>query len=36
HALREVLGGLMADGRTVTGFTRDGWYVTEQPQENPA
>ncbi|MFJ5784415.1 GNAT family N-acetyltransferase [Streptomyces hydrogenans] len=27
-AVRDVLGGLMADGRhTVTTFTRDGWYV---------
>ena len=33
HALREVLGGLMAEGHTVTGFTRDGWYVTERHQE---
>ncbi|GAA2348750.1 GNAT family N-acetyltransferase [Dactylosporangium salmoneum] len=28
-ATREVLGGLMAAGRTVAGFTRDGWYVIE-------
>ncbi|MGW1993038.1 GNAT family N-acetyltransferase [Embleya sp. NPDC001921] len=26
-ALREVLGGLMAEGRVVLGFTRDGRYV---------
>jgi predicted GNAT superfamily acetyltransferase len=26
-ALREVLGGLMADGAQVTGFDRAGWYV---------
>ncbi|NRQ38283.1 GNAT family N-acetyltransferase [Nonomuraea sp. NN258] len=26
-AVREVLGGLMAEGRRVTGFTRDGRYV---------
>jgi predicted GNAT superfamily acetyltransferase len=26
-ALREVLGGLMADGARVTGFDRSGWYV---------
>ena len=29
-ALREVLGESMAAGGTVTGFTRDGWYVVEQ------
>jgi predicted GNAT superfamily acetyltransferase len=26
-ALREVLGGLLADGARVTGFDRAGWYV---------
>jgi predicted GNAT superfamily acetyltransferase len=26
-ALREVLGGLLADGGSVTGFAREGWYV---------
>jgi predicted GNAT superfamily acetyltransferase len=30
-ALREVLGGLLADGARVTGFDRAGWYVLEQP-----
>jgi predicted GNAT superfamily acetyltransferase len=25
--LREVLGGLLADGGSVTGFAREGWYV---------
>jgi predicted GNAT superfamily acetyltransferase len=30
-ALREVLGGLLADGAQVTGFDRAGWYVLEQP-----
>jgi predicted GNAT superfamily acetyltransferase len=30
-ALREVLGGLMADGARVTGFDRAGWYVLELP-----
>ncbi|WP_328326625.1 GNAT family N-acetyltransferase [Kribbella sp. NBC_00382] len=30
-ALREVLGGLMADGARVTGFDRAGWYVLEHP-----
>lgn len=33
HALREVLGGLMARGHTVTGFTRDGRYVIDRRQE---
>ncbi|MFF2012333.1 GNAT family N-acetyltransferase [Streptomyces sp. NPDC058195] len=36
HALREVLGGLMAEGHTVTGFTRDGWYVIDRRQESQA
>jgi predicted GNAT superfamily acetyltransferase len=30
-ALREVLGGLLADGVRVTGFDRAGWYVLEHP-----
>lgn len=30
RALREVLGGLMGEGATVTGFLRDGWYVIGQ------
>ena len=34
EALREVLGGLMEQGATVTGFTRDGWYVVERGREN--
>ncbi|MGW1405620.1 GNAT family N-acetyltransferase [Streptomyces sp. NPDC002403] len=34
YALREVLGGLMAEGHTVTGFTRDGWYVIDKNQES--
>jgi predicted GNAT superfamily acetyltransferase len=29
-ALREVLGGLLADGARVTGFDRAGWYIVEQ------
>jgi predicted GNAT superfamily acetyltransferase len=29
-ALREVLGGLLAEGARVTGFDRAGWYVVEQ------
>ncbi|HET6738484.1 MAG TPA: GNAT family N-acetyltransferase [Kribbella sp.] len=28
-ALREVLGGLLADGAVVTGFDRAGWYVLD-------
>ena len=32
HALREVLGGLMAEGSAVAGFTRDGWYVIDRPR----
>ncbi|WP_194923531.1 GNAT family N-acetyltransferase [Catenulispora pinisilvae] len=31
-ALRDVLGGLMAAGGHVTGFTRDGHYVVERPE----
>jgi predicted GNAT superfamily acetyltransferase len=31
-ALREVLGGLLADGAQVTGFDRTGWYVLEKGQ----
>ncbi len=26
-AVREVLGGLLAEGASVTGFDRAGWYV---------
>lgn len=29
-AVREVLGGLLADGARVTGFDRTGWYVVER------
>ncbi|MFJ5723242.1 GNAT family N-acetyltransferase [Streptomyces sp. NPDC093149] len=36
YALREVLGGLMAEGHTVAGFTRDGWYVIDKRQEKQA
>ncbi|MFJ5120189.1 GNAT family N-acetyltransferase [Kitasatospora sp. NPDC088548] len=37
RALRDVLGGLMDDGRhTVTGFARDGRYLIERRQENRA
>jgi predicted GNAT superfamily acetyltransferase len=31
-ALREVLGGLMADGARVTGFDRSGWYILRHPE----
>jgi predicted GNAT superfamily acetyltransferase len=31
-ALREVLGGLMADGARVTGFDRAGWYVLSKEE----
>lgn len=30
-ALRDVLGGLLADGARVVGFDRTGWYVLELP-----
>ncbi|MEV6287684.1 GNAT family N-acetyltransferase [Kribbella sp. NPDC051770] len=30
-ALRDVLGGLLADGAQVIGFDRTGWYVLELP-----
>lgn len=33
-AVREVLGGLLADGARVTGFDRSGWYVVRQRGEN--
>ncbi|MEU9358438.1 GNAT family N-acetyltransferase [Streptomyces sp. NPDC048301] len=29
-ALRDILHGLMAEGATVTGFDRSGWYVLER------
>ncbi|WP_066949311.1 GNAT family N-acetyltransferase [Microtetraspora fusca] len=29
-AQREALGGALAEGYRVTGFTRDGWYVLER------
>jgi predicted GNAT superfamily acetyltransferase len=29
HAIRQVLGGLMAGGAQVTGFDRSGWYVVQ-------
>lgn len=29
-AVRDVLGGLMADGGHITGFDRTGWYVVER------
>jgi predicted GNAT superfamily acetyltransferase len=30
RAVRQVLGGLMADGGRVTGFDRSGWYVVQR------
>ena len=30
RAMRQVLGGLLADGGRVTGFDRSGWYVVER------
>ncbi len=30
HAVREVLGGLMAQGRRVTGFCGKSYYVLER------
>jgi predicted GNAT superfamily acetyltransferase len=30
HAVRDVLGGLMAEGRRVTGFTGKSFYVVEK------
>jgi len=30
-ALRDVLGGLLADGARVRGFDRAGWYVVSRP-----
>ena len=30
HAVRDVLGGLMADGAVVAGFARPGWYVVQR------
>jgi predicted GNAT superfamily acetyltransferase len=34
RAVREVLGGLMADGGQVTGFDRSGWYVVQRGAGN--
>ncbi|SEQ17136.1 MULTISPECIES: GNAT family N-acetyltransferase [Lentzea] len=30
HAVRDVLGGLLAEGARITGFDRSGWYVVER------
>lgn len=30
HAVRDVLGGLLADGFRITGFDKAGWYVVER------
>jgi predicted GNAT superfamily acetyltransferase len=35
RALRQVLGGLMADGGQVTGFDRSGWYVVQRGAAAP-
>jgi predicted GNAT superfamily acetyltransferase len=35
-ALREVLGGLLADGARVRGFDRAGWYVVDRQADRPA
>jgi hypothetical protein len=32
--VREVLGGLMAEGAEVTGFDRTGWYVVERKRDS--
>ncbi|MBS2532759.1 hypothetical protein KGQ20_08225 [Catenulispora sp. NF23] len=32
-ALRDVLSSLMANGGRVTGFTRDGFYLVEHPEQ---
>ncbi|MEV5571877.1 GNAT family N-acetyltransferase [Spirillospora sp. NPDC052269] len=32
RAVRDTLGGLMAEGAAVTGFARDGWYVVERDE----
>ncbi|MEV5574696.1 GNAT family N-acetyltransferase [Spirillospora sp. NPDC052269] len=32
RAVRDTLGGLMAEGAAVTGFARDGWYVIEREE----
>jgi predicted GNAT superfamily acetyltransferase len=34
-ALRDVLGGLLADGARVRGFDRAGWFVVDRPAEGP-
>ncbi|RII14223.1 hypothetical protein DSC45_21280 [Streptomyces sp. YIM 130001] len=35
-ALRDALGGLLADGWQVTGFDRTGWYLLERPDRKDA
>jgi predicted GNAT superfamily acetyltransferase len=35
-ALRDVLGGLMAEGARVTGFDRSGWYIVRRQEASPA
>jgi predicted GNAT superfamily acetyltransferase len=31
-AVRDVLGGLLADGAAISGFARSGWYVVDRRQ----
>ncbi|MFD5829492.1 GNAT family N-acetyltransferase [Lentzea sp. NPDC060358] len=33
HAVRDVLGDLLASGARVTGFDRSGWYVVEREEQ---
>lgn len=35
HAVRDVLGGLLADGGRVRGFDRTGWYVVDRTERTP-
>jgi len=35
RAMRQVLGGLLAEGGRVTGFDRSGWYVVERGHPAP-
>jgi hypothetical protein len=30
--VRDVLGGLLADGAAISGFARSGWYVVDRRQ----
>jgi predicted GNAT superfamily acetyltransferase len=33
-ALREVMGALLADGATVRGFDRAGWYIIDRQERS--